>query len=217
MAGMTSHRAAFSPAHWVQAGTRAWTKELLRSDGDSFSLLRLGRGAELELPGAADDRILVLDGELGAGGELYRAGAYCAWAEAVSSPAMCLALLISGKRLGAPADDVFSPEGWVEGGPGLSFRPLFFPAADAGSDERVVGISYFEPGSTAGRHTHRTAHRFLFLDGEADDEVLFPDGTRETARRRRGDFVDYPYPVEHQSFTRTGCTILFLHEPIAAG
>ena len=66
-----------------------------------------------------------------------------------------------------------------------------------------------EPGSAAPRH----AHRFLFLDGEADDELVFPAAPRRTARRVRGDFVDYPYPIEHQTFGRTGCTILFLHEP----
>ncbi len=111
---------------------------------------------------------------------------------------------------------MFSPEGWTGAGAGLWFRPLFFPAAGMSFDERVVGITYFEPGAVAARHAHRTAHRFLFLDGEADDEVLYPDGTRETTRRRRGDFVDYPYPVEHQTFSRDGCLILFLHEPIAA-
>ncbi len=26
-------------------------------------------------------------------------------------------------------------------------------------------------------------------------------------------FVDYPYPIAHQSACRTGCTILFLREP----
>ncbi|MEU7168291.1 hypothetical protein AB0A70_27215, partial [Streptomyces morookaense] len=87
---------------------------------------------------------------------------------------------------------------------------------DVAFDERVVGLSYFGPGSSSPRHPHRTAHRCLFLDGEADDELVFPDGSRHTAHRAKGDFVDYPHPVEHQTFSRTGSTIVFLHEPIPA-
>ena len=98
------------------------------------------------------------------------------------------ALVLTGERLGSPAVDVLSPQGWQESGPGQWFRLLL----DVSFDEWLVGISHFEPGSAAPRHTHRTAHRFLFLDGEADDEIVFPDGTRHTAHRRRGDFVDYP-------------------------
>jgi anti-sigma factor ChrR (cupin superfamily) len=128
-----------------------------------------------------------------------------------------LALVLTGERLGAPAVDVFSPERWHESGPGQWFRLLPDVAFDENFDERLVGLSYFEPGSMAPRHPHRTAHRFLFVDCEADDEVLFPDGTRQTAHRRRGDFVDYPHPIEHQTFSRTGCTILFVHEPVSAG
>ncbi|HEY4456653.1 MAG TPA: hypothetical protein VGN81_20245 [Pseudonocardiaceae bacterium] len=209
---MTDQSATFGTARWVSAAPGAWTKELLRSGDDSFTLPRLGRGAELELPG---DRVLVLEGELGIGGVVHRVGAYRAVEGVLSSPSMCLALVLSGKRLGAPADDVFSPEGWVESGPGQWFRLLLDVAFDENFDERLVGLSYFEPGSTAPRHPHPTAHRFLFLDGEADDEWVLPDGTRQTAHRSRGDFVDYPYPVEHQTFSRTGCMILFLHEPIS--
>ncbi len=43
---------------------------------------------------------------------------------------------------------------------------------------------------------------------------MFPDGARHTVHRAKGDFVDYPRPVEHQTFSRTGRTILFLHEPL---
>lgn len=227
---MASHNAAFSPIKWVPAtrnGERVpgvWTKELLSStDGDSFMLLRLGQDAEYEVPGDADGRILVLEGELSisAGGErarLHRSGAYCALpAGVVSSPGRCLALVLTGERLGVPADDMFGPDGWRESGPGQWFRLLLDVTYDGSFDERLVGLSYFEPGSAAPRHPHQTAHRFLFLDGEADDELVFPDGTRQTAHRRRGDFVDYPYPIEHQSFSRTGCMILFLHEPVSAG
>ncbi|GAA5158650.1 cupin domain-containing protein [Amycolatopsis dongchuanensis] len=212
---MTDHNAAFSPARWLPAPKPGvWTKELLRSDGDSFTLLRLGRGAGWELTGGADDRILVLEGDLDDGERRGRGAYRPASGVKVSSEGGCLALVLSGTRLGAPADDVFSPEGWQESSTGVWFRLLLDVTFDEGFDERVVGLSYFEPGSTAPRHPHRTAHRFLFLDGEADDELVFPDGTRQVFQRRRGDFVDYPHPVEHQSFSRTGCLILFLHEPV---
>ncbi|MGW1287474.1 hypothetical protein ACWDBD_30300 [Streptomyces sp. NPDC001118] len=229
---MPSHTSTFSPARWVAAtrgdGERvpgAWTKELLNSArGDSFSLLRLAAGGGLALAASADHRILVLDGRLSiaAGGtgpaRDHRTGAYAVLPgegdAVVSSSDGALALVLAGKRLGAPADDVFSPQGWLESGPGQWYRLLLDVAFDETFDERVVGLSYFEPGSSSPRHPHRTAHRFLFLDGEADDELVFPDGTRHTAHRARGDFVDYPYPIEHQTFSRTGCTILFLHEPL---
>ncbi|QWF84270.1 hypothetical protein [Amycolatopsis sp. CA-230715] len=217
MVAVTRHSATFGPAHWIPVASRAWTKELLRSEGDSFTLLRLGRDAEFGLSGTEDDRILVLDGEIGIDGVVHGAGAYCARRGVVSSPSKCLALVLSGERLGAPADDVFSPDGWRESGPGQWFRLLLDVTFDEHFDERLVGLSYFEPGAAAPRHPHRTAHRFLFLDGEADDELVLPDGTRQVAHRRRGDFVDYPYPIEHQLFSRTGCMNLFLHEPIPGG
>ncbi|QIS13606.1 hypothetical protein [Nocardia arthritidis] len=219
------HNATFGPAHWTPATRNGepvpdvWTKELLRRDhGDSFTLLRLGFGAKFELSGSANDRLLVLDGEFTAADreQTYRRGAYCAGgADVLSGHAGCLALVLTGDRLGAPAADVFSPDGWLESGPGQWFRLLLDVTFDEHFDERVIGLSYFEPCSTAPRHPHRTAHRILFLDGEADDELVFPDGTRRTAHRMRGDFVDYPYPIQHQTFSGTGCTILFAHEPIS--
>lgn len=232
---MTSHISTFSPVQWVAAtlsdGGRVpgvWTKELLNSaQGDSFSLLRLAAGGNFTRAGHKDERVLVLDGRLsiapgttGPAAE-HRPGAYAALPggghAVVSSSDGALALVLSGKRLGNPADDVFSPEGWLESSPGQWFRLLLDVAFDEDFDERVVGLSHFEPGSFSPRHPHRTAHRFLFLDGEADDELVFPDGTRHTAHRAKGDFVDYPYPIEHQTFSRTGCTILFLHEPVPGG
>ncbi|MFD2470230.1 cupin domain-containing protein [Amycolatopsis silviterrae] len=204
---MPSHAATFSPAGWTETAPGAWTKDLLRSPGDSFTLVRLAAGAVLPEPG---DRLLVLEGAIAH----HRAGAYVAPDGALSSTDGCLALSISGERLGDPADDVFSPAGWRNSSPGQWYRLLLDAAFDETFDERLVGLSYFEPGSFSPRHPHPTAHRFLFLDGEADDEVVFPDGTRTTARRARGDFVDYPVQVEHQTFSRSGCLILFLHEPV---
>ncbi|MFE0359821.1 hypothetical protein [Streptomyces griseoaurantiacus] len=232
---MTSHTGAFGPGGWVPApgtgdGTEpAWTKELLGSagSGDSFALLRLPAGGASRLAGSAEDRILVLDGALSfpeADGEeprLRRKGAYAALPPAggadVTSAEGALALVLSGSRLGAPAEDVFGPRGWQSTGPGQWSRLLLDVVPDENFDERVLGLSHFEPGSFAPRHPHRTAHRFLFLDGEADDEWVLPDGSRHTARRAAGDFVDYPFPVEHQTFSRTGCTLLFVHEALPTG
>ncbi|ATL68945.1 cupin domain-containing protein [Nocardia terpenica] len=224
---MSDHDSIFSPARWEPAtrddGRRVpgvWVKRLLHAPGgDSFTVLRFERNAEHELAGSPDGRILVLEGDIAipdrAGVTIrHHAGAYCAVPDdggGVSSPSGCLVLLVTGARLGAPGDGVFDPGGWLESGPGQWFRLL---SDDVTFDERVVGLSYFEPGSFSPRHSHRTAHRVLFLDGEADDEIVFPDGTRRTARRAGGDFVDYPYPIEHQCFSRTGCTILFVHEPL---
>ncbi|WP_033288787.1 cupin domain-containing protein [Amycolatopsis jejuensis] len=205
---MPSHPATFGPIGWTETGPGVWTKELLESPGDSFSLVRMKPGARLSTPDG--DRFLLLEGTV----DKHRTGAYFAPDGALSSSDGCLALSIRGDRLGAPADDVFGPAGWQQSGPGQWFRLLLDVAFDETFDERVVGLAWFEPGSFAARHPHPTAHRFLFLDGEADDELVFPDGTRTTARRGRGDFVDYPSPIEHQTFSRTGCLILFLHEPL---
>jgi hypothetical protein len=230
---MPDHASAFSPVRWTEAnrddGERApgvWTKQLLNSpQGDSFSLLRLAAGAEFSRAGSGEARLLVLEGRLSAAADAagprteHRIGAYAILPDhghaVVSSTDGALALVLTGVRLGAPVDDVFSPQGWREAGPGQWYRLLLDVSFGADFDERVVGLSRFEPGSSAPLHPHRTSHRFLFLDGEADDELVFPDGTRHTAHRAKGDFVDYPYPIEHQTFSRTGCTILFLHEPVS--
>ena len=44
--------------------------------------------------------------------------------------------------------------------------------------------------------------------------TVMPDGRREVITRRPGDFVVYPFPIEHELSTPTGCTILFVHEPV---
>jgi hypothetical protein len=209
---MPSHLATFGPGGWTETAPGGWTKELLRSAGDSFSLVRLSPGASLPEPGG--DRWLVLEGSVAGGSGLHRTGAYFTPDGPLSSSDGCLAVQLAGERLGAPAEDVFGPAGWQSYTPGQWFRPLLEVTLDSSFDERIVGLSRFEPGSFSPKHPHPTAHRFLFLDGEADDELVFPDGTRTTARRARGDFVDYPSPIEHQSFSRTGCLLLFAHEPL---
>ncbi|MEV4641994.1 hypothetical protein AB0J80_32070 [Actinoplanes sp. NPDC049548] len=213
--------ATFGPAHWTPAQEKgAWLKELVTSgDGGSFTLLRLDRGAETEVIGPGDGRILVLEGEITVSGtgERHLTGAYVSLPDSpgrVTAPDQAaLVLVLRGHRLGSATADVFSPDGWTQSSPGLWFRLLLDVAFGEDFDERIVGVSYIEPGSSAPRHPHATAHRFLFLEGEADDEMVFPDGTRQTAHRVKGDFVDYPFPIQHQTFSRTGCTILFVHEP----
>ncbi|KOV67467.1 hypothetical protein [Streptomyces sp. MMG1121] len=108
-----------------------------------------------QLSGSADDRILVLDGELALAGRdekqppARRTGAYRALPAqgtgVLSSPSRCLALL------------------------DVSF--------DAGFDERVVGLSYFEPGPAS-----RT---YVPVPGP----VPCPGTYARVDGRRRGDFV----------------------------
>ncbi|WP_159031796.1 hypothetical protein [Streptomyces lydicus] len=44
---------------------------------------------------------------------------------------------------------MFGPEGWRESGPGQWFRLLLDVAFDKPLDERVIGLSPFEPGSSS--------------------------------------------------------------------
>jgi hypothetical protein len=99
-------------------------------------------------------------------------------------------------------------------GAGLLSMVLSDLPVDGDLAERVVGFAHIDAGSSVAPHPHATAHIFLFLEGEADDEIVFPDGRRDVALRRRGDFVVYPFPVEHHLFSRTGCSIFFVHEPL---
>ena len=226
---MTVRRATFSPAEWSPAklasgveSPGAWVKELRRPAlGDSYSLLRLDAGSSFDLTGKAVDRILVLEGEAhveraaGAeGGKASRRGAYLDVFQPVSSVPGCLMLLIGGPQLGDPAEDVFSPAGWSSFAPGVWSRSLTAGPLVGDMAERVIGIAYIEPGGTAALHEHITTHIHLYLDGEADDEMVYPDGTREVVLRGKGDFVEHDYPIRHRTFSRPGCMIFFDHEPV---
>jgi anti-sigma factor ChrR (cupin superfamily) len=104
-----------------------------------------------------------------------------------------LVLRVTGSSLGDPATDTFGPEGWFAFGPGQWTRPLLpLPEDLSNFNERVVALTYIEPGVTVDRHQHPTAHRFFYLSGEADDEMAHPDGHRDNIHRQAGDFVDYP-------------------------
>lgn len=224
----SSHRSATtSPVHWSALPTPgAWVKELLaaeRPGGDAFSLLRLAPGGTATVPISDLDRVLVLAGpvEVPGSGRHHR-GDYLAPTPAsvdLHAPdGEAVLLRLTGPDLGDPVRDVFGPAGWFAASPGLWAKLLLpMPAAPDEFDERLVGLSYLEPGAASDRHPHPTAHRFLFLDGEADDEVVFPDGRRDLVTRRAGDFVDYPTGVEHRTHSRTGCLILFVHEARSVG
>jgi hypothetical protein len=223
----------YGPAGWLAARDAggeavggAWEKVLRRPPrGDGFALIQLEAGVAWNLPAGSADRLLVLDGdaqisENGTEHEptLARRGAYVDVSSALrlSTTSGALMLLISGEHLGSAVPNIWSPGGWREVGRGMWVRPLLTEVLDGDFEERVAGVVHIEPGGAVDLHHHRTAHLFLFLDGEADDEVIHLDGTREVFSRRCGDFVEYPYPVDHRSFSRTGCTILFVHEPISA-
>ncbi|GAA1990841.1 cupin domain-containing protein [Kitasatospora viridis] len=223
---MPNHRATFGPAHWSPThgadGTPVpgvWRKELLSQQpqqGDSFTLLRFAPRVGISPTADGERRVLVLDGELELGDRRPRKGTYAALTPDHTAlragAAGALALVLAGRRLGGPAEDVLAPDHWQPNGPGQWYRPLHH----ADSDARVVGLSWFEPGSSTPRHPHHCAHRTLVLDGEAEDELFLPDGTRQLARHGRGDFIDYPYPIEHRTVSRTGCTVLFVHQPVGA-
>jgi quercetin dioxygenase-like cupin family protein len=230
---MPTHVDSFSPAGWEAATDAAgnvvagaWEKELRRpSRGDHFVLVQVAAGVAWSAPAGIADRLLVLEGEAllskdGAGEPtVARRGAYLdvsSSALELSTTSGVLILLISGEHLGGPVDDIWSPGGWLDVGRGMSVRPLLMEQLDGSFEERVAGVFRLAPGGGVDFHAHPTTHLFLFLDGEADDEVVHPDGTRDIATRRRGDFVEYPYPVDHRSSSRVGCTILFIHEPVSA-
>ncbi len=109
----------------------------------------------------------------------------------------------------ATIPNLFAPERWAKAGSSGIWSQTISGNPREG---RYVALAYFEPGASAGMHHHATAHMFLFLDGEADDVIVYPDGRREVCVRRKGDFVEYDYPVEHFTYSRHGCLILFEHD-----
>jgi hypothetical protein len=125
-----------------------------------------------------------------------------------------LVLLVAGPALGTDTKVLGRPGDWLRTGAGLCSVLLSDLPIKEGLAERVAGFAHIEAGSSVAPHPHATAHIFLFLEGETDDEIVFPDGRRDVALRRRGDFVVYPFPVEHSLFSRTGCSIFFVHEPL---
>ncbi len=80
--------------------------------------------------------------------------------------------------------------------PGQSFLQLdnSYPPA--------VGLHIYRmaPGTWTQPHEHTSAEQFLVLDGEVSDH----DGTVY----RKGDFVLLKKGTRHNSFSRTGCTLV---------
>jgi quercetin dioxygenase-like cupin family protein len=116
--------------------------------------------------------------------------------------------------------DVFGPGGWhptPKGDlkstiPGVWNKPLYIESAVRTWPEMYMhrqGHSlyavYFEPGAMYPMHPHPYAQQLFFLEGDMEDQIVEGNGKQYTASYRRGAFVDYPYPMEHASFSRGGC------------
>jgi hypothetical protein len=218
-----------SPAVWCDntqvsvdpAGT--WLRALRsESSGDGVVLCYLEPGVVHRTNSERPTNLLVLRGSLTIGNSptsrLAHSHTYTplgseSMGAAQESPA--LAILVSGPGLGTETKSLRSPRDWIRAGPGLLSIPLCDIHPEGDLAERVVGFAHLEPGGSVPSHPHATTHIFVYLEGEADDEILFPDGRREVAQRHPGDFVTYPFPVQHRLFSRNGCSIFFLHEPIS--
>jgi hypothetical protein len=199
-----------------------WLRRLRsESEGDGVVLCYLEPGAVHASDSERPTNLLVLAGSIAIGvspiAEAVLTGTYAP----VGSQAIrarpdgpALALLVSGPGLGTETKVLGSPRDWLRTGAGLLSVPLSDFPVEGDLVERIAGFAHIEAGSSVAPHPHPTAHIFLFLEGEADDEFVFPDGRREVALRRRGDFVVYPFPVEHRLFSRIGCSIFFVHEPL---
>jgi quercetin dioxygenase-like cupin family protein len=221
-----------SPSTWAQgepadiAHDGVW-RTALRSgpDCDGIVLCHLEPGATYKHDDTRPTNLLVLNGTIAVGAQpsarVAHAGTYTRMGidplrvEVHDAPA--LALLLSGPGLGDVTSRFGSPPGWISASPDMQVLPLSGPHADEELAERVVGFAHLEPGGSVPDHPHSTAHIFVFLDGEAEDEITLPDGRKEEAQRHRGDFVVYPFPAQHRLTSRTGCSIFFVHEPVLYG
>ncbi len=218
----------FSPAVWFDGSkleaeiTGGWVRRLRSEDGgDGVVLFYLEPAAAHSSDSERPTNLLVLAGSVtiedGANAPTLWAGTYAPVGShtfRAGQQAPAVGLLISGPGLGSDIKVLGNPRDWMRAGPGLLSLPLCDAQLEGDLAERVAGFAHVEAGSSVGSHPHATAHIFLFLEGEADDEIVHPDGRRDVAQRRRGDFVVYPFPVEHCLFSRSGCSIFFVHEPL---
>jgi hypothetical protein len=218
----------FSPAIWFEGNepcpekAGVWLRHLRsESEGDGVVLCYLDPGAGHASNSERPTNLLVLAGTIAMGdgpvAEMVLTGTYTpvgSQAIRAGPDGPALALLVSGPALGTETRVLGSPRAWLRTGPGLLSVLLSDWPVEGDLAERIAGFAHIEAGSSVAPHPHATAHIFLFLEGEADDEIVFPDGRREVALRRRGDFVVYPFPVEHGLFSRSGCSIFFVHEPV---
>lgn len=189
-------------------------------DGDGVVLCRLAPGAEYEHPSARPSCVLVLEGALDigrdAGARVATAGTYTPLDSPVLRAAddAALLLVLSGRALGRETRNLRGSSEWRPAGEGMVALPLGEKTTEAELAERTVAAVRVEPAARVPRHHHPTAHLFLYLDGDVDDKIVFPDGRHDHVVRHPGDFVVYPFPVEHELSSRTGCTIFFVHEPV---
>jgi hypothetical protein len=218
----------FSPAIWFENNkpcpetAGVWLRRLRsESEGDGVVLCYLEPGAGHAHDSECPTNLLVLAGSItiedGAAARPVHTGTYTpvgSQAIRAGHDGPALGLLVSGPALGSETKVLGSPRDWMGTGAGLLSMLLSDMPVEGDLAERVAGFAHIDAGSSVAPHPHATAHIFLFLEGEADDEIVFPDGRREVALRRRGDFVVYPFPVEHHLFSRTGCSIFFVHEPV---
>ncbi len=116
--------------------------------------------------------------------------------------------------------DVFGPGGWYptpKGDlkstiPGVWNKPLHiesnvrtWPEMYMHRQGHSLYAVYFEPGAMYPMHPHPYAQQLLILDGDMEDQIVEGERKTSTASYRRGSFADYPYPMEHASFSRGGC------------
>jgi hypothetical protein len=215
----------FDPELWATAADEIGGVRVLHlhhgEAGDDVVLCRIEPGAEYAHQRARPTNVLVIDGEVtigsGAGSTAAPAGTYTPLGGRTITGAdrgPALVLVLSGPALGIETKSLADPDGWLGVAPGIQFLPLGEATTAPELAERVVAAVRLAPGGHAPRHEHATVHRFVFLEGEVDDCVIHPDGTRELTRRYRGDLVAYPFPVEHELSSPTGCEIFFVHEPV---
>jgi hypothetical protein len=218
----------YSPAVWFEDNKPAaetagvWLRRLRsEAEGDGIVLCYLEPGAGHASDSDRPTNLLVLAGAVAIGAGLVAQTVQTGTYTPVGSQAIraradgpALGLLLSGPGLGTEPRILGSPRHWLRTGAGMLSMLLSDFPVEGDLAERVAGFAHIEVGSSVAPHPHQTAHIFLFLEGEADDEIIFPDGHRDIAHRRRGDFVVYPFPVQHQLFSPTGCSIFFVHEPV---
>jgi hypothetical protein len=221
----------YGPAVWCEGGHASvetagvWLRRLKsEGGGDGVVLFYLEPGGAHKSNSERPTNLLLLAGSVAIeDGPLSRLVHSCTYAPVgqesirTTQDAPALGVLISGPALGNETRSFASPRYWVRLGPGLLSVPLCETQTEGELAERVVGFVHVESGGSVPSHPHATAHIFVYIDGEADDEIVFPDGHLETAQRRKGDFVVYPFPVEHRLFSPTGCSFFCFHEPLLYG
>ncbi len=169
-------------------------------EGGRTFFVTIPPGGQLLAEEPADREILVLAGEIEAGGRLWPKGSYLRLEESIAPPAVreegAYLFVKSGRfpeedrrSLGIiPSDDRWSP-GLVEG---LSVFPLF-----SGGTANTALVRW-SPGTVFQPHRHFGGEEILVLSGVFEDEHgAYPEGTWYRA----------PHMSRHFPFSTGGCTI----------